>query len=185
MIGGLPALPITFAFETEPVFRQLIASHRALPELKGSSGLVPNRAILINTLSLQEARDSSAIENIVTTQDELFASDAEAQDFKTQAAKVVFSYARALREGSETVERTGLLTTNVILSIQATREDNSAGFRRLPGTALRNEQTGEIVFTPPQSPDDIVALMGTLERYRFRLLGPETRFRVLNQQTRA
>ena len=158
-------LPDGLDLETKPVLRQLARSHRALAELKGASGLVPNEDILINTLSLQEAKDSSAIENIVTTQDDLFRSDALADQFASFAAKEVHSYARALREGFATVRQTGLLTNNCILAVQATLEANQAGFRKLPGTALRNDRTGEVIFTPPQDHAEIVDLMTQLERF--------------------
>lgn len=158
-------LPLDIDLETKIVLKKLSGSHRALAELKGASGLVPNETILINTLSLQEAKDSSAIENIVTTQDDLFRSDALTGQFFSLAAKEVHNYARALREGFQTVRRTGLITNNDILSIQATLEENRAGFRRLPGTELKNEQTNQTVFIPPQTHDEIIKAMGNLETF--------------------
>lgn len=158
-----PLLPLAIELETKPVLKKLAAAHRALAELKGAAGLVPNEAILINTLSLQEAKDSSAIENIVTTHDDLYRSDDVAERFASLAAKEVYAYARAMREGFQTVRQTGLITNNDILVMQATLERNQAGFRRLPGTALKNDKTGEVVFTPPQSHDEIIALMDNLE----------------------
>jgi Fic family protein len=163
MTEMLPLLPLEIDLETKPVLKKLSGAHRALAELKGVAGLMPNEGILINTLSLQEAKDSSAIENIITTHDDLFRSDALANQFATLAAKKVYSYARAPQEGFQTVRNTGLITNNDILTIQATLEENRAGFRKLPGTALKNDQTGETVYTPPQNPDDILRLMGNLE----------------------
>jgi Fic family protein len=160
-----PRLPLSVDLETKPVLKKLAAAHRALAELKGAAGLVPNEGILINTLSLQEAKDSSAIENIVTTHDDLYRSDDVAERFASLAAKEVYAYARAMREGSQTVRRTGLITVNDILAMQATLERNQAGFRRLPGTALKNDKTGEVVFTPPQTYDEIVPLMANLEAF--------------------
>lgn len=165
MNAAIPLLPLPFDLETKPVLKALTRAHRALAELKGTAGIVPNETILISTLSLQEAKDSSAIENIVTTQDDLYRSDAASSQFTTLAAKEVHAYAQALREGFERVRKTGLITCNDILQIQATLEDNRAGFRKLPGTALKNERTGETVFTPPQSHAEIVALMDNLERF--------------------
>nr|WP_272887138.1 Fic family protein [Phenylobacterium aquaticum] len=158
-------MPLSIDLETKPVLKKLASAHRALAELKGVAGLVPNEAILINTLSLQEAKDSSAIENIITTHDDLYRSDDVADRFASVAAKEVYDYARALREGFQIVRATGLITNNDILAIQATLERNQAGFRRLPGTALRNDKTGEVVFTPPQSYDEIVPLMANLEAF--------------------
>jgi Fic family protein len=124
---------------------------------------MPNQGILVGTLSLQEAKDSSEIENIVTTHDELYRSDFAKQQFATYAAKEVHNYAAALRDGFEQVKRTDLLTLNDVLNIQAGIEHNRAGLRKLPGTALKNDHTGETIYTPPQHPEDIAALMGNLE----------------------
>lgn len=162
---SLPLLPIPHDIETKAVLKKAARAHQALAELKGVVASIPNQTILVNTLSLQEAKDSSAIENIVTTHDDLYQSDVAARRFVTLAAKEVHNYAAALREGFEKVKRTGLITTNDILEIQARIEENRAGFRKLPGTTLKNDATGEVVYTPPQHPDEIVALMGNLERF--------------------
>lgn len=160
-----PKLPFPADLETKPVLKKLATAHRALAELKGAAGLVPNEAILISALSLQEAKDSSEIENIITTQDDLYRSDDVADRFVSIAAKEVYAYARALREGFQAIRATGLITNNDILAMQATLERNQAGFRRLPGTALKNDRTGEVVFTPPQSYAEIASLMANLERF--------------------
>jgi Fic family protein len=160
-----PTLPLAVDLETRPVLKKLAQAHRALAELKGAAGLVPNEGILLNTLSLQEARDSSAIENIVTTQDDLYRSDSAADRFASLAAKEVHSYALALREGFEAVRHSRLITNNDILALQATLERNHAGFRKLPGTALKHDRTGEVVFMPPQNPAEITSLMANLEQF--------------------
>lgn len=160
-----PNLPLGCEIETRAVLKSLASAHRSLAELKGASGLVPNEGILLNTLALQEAKDSSAIENIVTTHDDLFRSDAISERFASLAAKEVHSYALALRDGFNTVRGSGLITNNDILAMQATLERNQAGFRRLPGTDLKNDRTGEVVYTPPQSHEDVVALMENLEAF--------------------
>jgi Fic family protein len=160
-----PMLPLPTDLESVKVLRRLSTAHRALAELKGVTRIMPNEAILVNTLALQEAKDSSAIENIITTHDDLYRSDVIAREFASLAAKEVYNYARALREGFENVRQTGLITNNDILAMQATLEENQAGFRKLPGTALKNDQTGEVVYTPPQHHHDIVQLMGNLERF--------------------
>ncbi|HEX8530385.1 MAG TPA: Fic/DOC family N-terminal domain-containing protein, partial [Cytophagales bacterium] len=162
---SIPTLPLAFDIETKAVLKKTARAHQALAELKGVVATIPNESILISTLSLQEAKDSSAIENIVTTHDELFKSDATARQFASVAAKEVHTYALALREGFEQVRRTGILTNNHILKIQATIESSHAGFRKLPGTALKNDRTGEVVYTPPQHPDDIIAMMNNLEQF--------------------
>jgi len=147
------------------VLKKLPKAHAALAELKGVLASIPNGEILISTLSFQEAKDSSAIENIITTHDELYRSDFAGRQFVTVAAKEVHLYAAALRSGFERVRASGLLLNHDILHIQACIEENRAGFRKLPGTELRNERTGEVIYTPPQHPDDIVALMSEPEGF--------------------
>ncbi|OIP15114.1 MAG: addiction module protein [Betaproteobacteria bacterium CG2_30_59_46] len=162
---ALLLLPDIGDIETKPVLKKLARAHQALAELKGVVASIPNQSILISTLSLQEAKDSSAIENIITTHDELYRSDSVARRFVTVAAKEVHNYATALRNGFEQVKRTGLLTNNDILEVQACIEESRAGFRKLPGTALKNDLTGATIYTPPQHPDEIIALMTNLERF--------------------
>ena len=151
-------------FEAPSILKKLAAASRKLAELKGVAASIPNQGILINTLAIQEAKDSSAIENIVTTHDELFKDDAMPEAFSNAAAKEVLRYRQALRVGFELVQKSGLLTVNHILEIQAELERNSAGLRRLPGTALKDGE-GRTVYTPPQEPEVIVALMRDLERF--------------------
>ncbi|GAB4061297.1 Fic family protein [Uliginosibacterium sediminicola] len=150
-------------FETAAILKKAMTAGRKLAELKGLAASMPNDGILINTLAMQEAKDSSAIENIVTTHDELFKSDAF-PEMGNPAAKEVRHYIQALHIGHELVTRTGLLTSNHIIQIQAELEKNRAGFRKLPGTALKDGQ-GNTVYTPPQEPDTIIALMRDLEHF--------------------
>lgn len=150
-------------FETTPIFRLLIEANRRLAELKGVAASIPNQNILINTLTLQEARDSSAIENIVTTQDDLY-RDEEASDAVGTAVKEVLRYRQALRAGHERVKATGLLTLNTIVDIQQQLECNRAGLRKLPGTALRDGD-GRLVYEPPQDANDVRRLMNGLEGF--------------------
>ena len=151
-------------FETPAILKALALASRKLAELKGVAASIPNQSILINTLGLQEAKDSSAIENIVTTHDELFKDDALPEDFSNAAAKEVLRYRQALEIGFALVRDTGLLTTNHVLQIQAELERNTAGLRKLPGTALK-DGAGNTVYTPPQEPDAIIDLMRDLERF--------------------
>ncbi|MBF0495821.1 MAG: Fic family protein [Deltaproteobacteria bacterium] len=151
-------------FETAPILKLLAKASRKLAELKGVAASIPNQSILINTLGMQEAKDSSAIENIVTTHDELFKDDAFPEAFANPAAKEVLRYRQALRVGFEAVQQNRLLSVNHIVEIQGELERNSAGLRKLPGTELKNG-AGETVYTPPQAHADIVALMGDLERF--------------------
>jgi len=151
--------------ETRAVLRKLAAAHQALAELKATAESMPNQDILISTLSLQEAKNSSAIENIITTQDELYRSDRFEHRYQTPAAKEVHNYARALHAACQQVQSTGLITLGDILEVQAIIEENRAGFRKLPGTELKNQASGQTVYTPPQHPDDIAILMGNLEEF--------------------
>jgi Fic family protein len=151
-------------FETTEILKAVASTSRQLAELKGFASSIPNQGILINTLGLQEAKDSSAIENIVTTHDELFRGSLFPDEPSTLAAKEVARYAGALRTGFGAVLEHGLLTTAHILRIQEVLEPSQPGFRKLPGTVLR-AAAGEIVYTPPQNPDDIVRLMSDLDRF--------------------
>lgn len=151
-------------FDTPAILKKLASSSRRLAELKGIAASIPNQGILISTLGLQEAKDSSEIENIVTTHDELFKDDVLPDAFANPAAREVLRYRQALRVGFEQVRSSGLLTANHLVQIQGELERNNAGFRKLPGTALR-DGGGRTVYTPPQDPAQIVALMGDLERF--------------------
>ncbi|ACF47298.1 filamentation induced by cAMP protein Fic [Prosthecochloris aestuarii DSM 271] len=167
MSSALTPLPPIDAdqLETKAVLTKLSSANRYLAELKGVSGSIPNQGILINTLSLQEAKDSSAIESIITTNDELFKDELFPDFARSAAAKEVRNYVMALRTGFERVQKDRLLTANTILTIHAELERHNSGFRRLPGTELKNEQSGEIVYTPPQKYDTIVDLMRNLESF--------------------
>ena len=165
MSYSIPTLPLAIELETVPVLKKAASAHRYLAELKGMSRSIPNQSILVNTLSLQEAKDSSAIENIITTHDELFREELFPEFASNASAKEVKYYVVALKRGFELVQQSSLLTNNHILTIQASLENNKAGFRKLPGTELKNDLTGETVYTPPQSPDEILRLMNNLERF--------------------
>ncbi|MCL4165892.1 UNVERIFIED_CONTAM: hypothetical protein GTU68_040292, partial [Idotea baltica] len=161
----LAELPFDFDLETKKVLKALPAAHAALAELKGIASTIPNQNILINTLGLQEAKDSSAIENIITTHDDLYKSELNLNSLTSLDAKEVQNYITALKKGFELTKESGLLTNKTILQIQETLEDNNAGFRKLPGTALKNAATGDTIYTPPQNYDDIMRLMANLEKY--------------------
>ncbi len=150
-------------FETVAILKKVAAASRQLAELKGVAATIPNQGILIDTLFMQEAKESSAIENIVTTHDELFKQNLF-PEIKNASANEVKRYVEALRVGFELVFDTGLITTNHILKIQEILETNDAGFRKLPSTSLQNN-TGEIVYRPPQEPRLIAELMQDLEQF--------------------
>lgn len=150
-------------FEAPPILKKLAAASRQLAELKGVSASIPNRQILINTLGLQEAKDSSEIENIVTTHDELFRESLFTEEPGNPASKEVLRYRQALRVGLDSVLGSQLLTNKTILQIQEELLRNDAGFRKVPGTTLK-DQNGRTVYTPPD-PELVASLMRDLERF--------------------
>ncbi|WP_308363952.1 MULTISPECIES: Fic family protein [unclassified Microbulbifer] len=163
----IPKLPLSDieALETRAVLKKTAEAHRYLAELKGVAATIPNEAILINTLSLQEAKDSSEIENIVTTHDELYKASLLTEAAVTPATKEVQDYAYALREGFAVVRRQKVIRLGDILTVQQHLERNNAGLRRLPGTDLKNARTGAVVYTPPQHAEEIELLMANLVEY--------------------
>ena len=161
----LEKLPFEKDIETKSVLRKLASAHRALAELKGMVSSIPDENILINTLGLQEAKDSSAIENIITTHDDIFKSELNLDGNKSLNAKEVQNYISALKKGYALISKKTLLTNNSIIEIQTELERNNAGFRKVPGTALRNASTGEVVYTPPQDYETIQELMSNLEKF--------------------
>ncbi|WP_445736972.1 Fic family protein [Mariniflexile sp.] len=163
--GHLKKLPLKQDVETKKVLKKLASAHRALAELKGIVSSIPNEHILINTLGLQEAKDSSAIENIITTHDDIFKAELNLEGFKSSNAKEVQNYISALKKGFAFIKKKNILTINDIIAIQSELEKNNAGFRKVPGTALKNATTGAVIYTPPQDYDTILDLMGNLELY--------------------
>lgn len=162
---SLQLLPVHGDMETKAVLKKTTLAHKALAELKGSITSIPNQSILLETLTLREARESSAIENIISTFDEVYQSNLLGNLFVSPAAKEVHQYAAALKKGFELVKKHHLLTNNHILQIQEVVEQNKAGFRKLPGTKLLNDNTGEVVYIPPQDYDTIIRLMENLEEF--------------------
>lgn len=161
----IPDLPLKIDLETKEVLRQLAKANRALAELKGIAHTIPNEQILISSLTLQEAKESSAVENIVTTQDDLYRAGLDLKDQLLNAStKEVLNYREAIQLGFRLVRKDHLLTNNIIKQIQQALEYNRAGFRTVPGTVLKDSQ-GNIVYMPPQDAQDVNRLMDNLEQY--------------------
>jgi len=160
----LKSLPLTHQVETPRVLKKAISANRALANLNGVARIIPNSAILINSLVLQEAKDSSAIENIITTHDELYRANLDIENV-TNEAKEVQNYKEALLRGFILVKDTKLLLKKYIVDIQAVLEKNDAGVRKQAGTNLKNTITGEVIYTPPQDYETIQALLDNLESY--------------------
>jgi Fic family protein len=158
-------LPLSIDLESKAVLKKLNSAHRALAELKGIVSSIPNENILINTLALQEAKDSSEIENIITTHDDLYKAGLNLDGLKSLDAKEVQNYITALKTGFVIVSKNNIIRINDIIKIQSELENNNAGFRKVPGTTLKNATTGEVVYTPPQEYDIIMELMSNLEKF--------------------
>lgn len=184
---AIPDLPPKGAVETVPVLRESARAHRHLAELKGRASSIPNPGILIDTLFLQEAKASSEIENIVTTHDELFQTSLFPESPASPAAKEVAQYRDALRLGFEKVrEQGGLLTNNTIVAMFQVLKRTDETFRKTPGTALKNEASGKLVYIPPQEGPLVAELMGSLERYinedEFCDLDPIVKMAIIHHQ---
>ncbi|HNW68053.1 MAG TPA: Fic family protein [Bacteroidales bacterium] len=164
-IYQIPKLPLGYDLETKAILKQVIKAKSKLSELKGVAATIPNEAILISSLTLQEAKDSSEIENIVTTQDDLYKAELNIQkQFITAATKEVLNYREAIQLGFNLVRKDKALSNNRIIQIQECLEQNKAGFRILPGTTLKSND-GSIVYTPPQDANQIVDYMNNLESF--------------------
>ena len=157
-------LPLDIDIETKAILKKSILANKALAKLNGVAKIIPNQAILINSLILQEAKDSSEIENIITTHDELYQSSLDISNI-SHATKEVQSYSRALLKGFDFVKETSLLLTRHIVDIQQELEGNVAGIRKQSGTVLKNQATGEVIHTPPQEETTIRKLLDNLEQY--------------------
>ncbi len=156
-------LPPQFDCETVDILKSWTRASRALGQLKGEISKIPNSQILIDTLTLQEAKDSNEIENIVTTDDEMYKASID-KTLATVTAKEALNYADAIKFGLNIVKTKGLLTINDIKEIQFLIAPNHP-IRKLPGTVLKNPKTNEVVYTPPQDHLEIVSLLNNLETY--------------------
>lgn len=151
--------PLREKVETIDILRQTNKSTAALAELKGIAKTIPNQAMLINAIVLQEAKDSSEIENIITTDDELYKALTVNKTYISPETKEVVNYRRAIFHGFDLAHKQGFLKVNDIISIQQQLINNTAGIRSTPGTVLKNDKTGEIVYTPPQDKSEILDLL--------------------------
>lgn len=161
----LPLLPPQAELETRAVLKKLASARGALGELKGVVHLIPNQTILLNTLILEEARDSSEIENIITTRDKLYKALVLGTQSIDPATKEVLRYREALWNGFEMVKKNRKLTTRMIIEIQKRLMEKDTGIRKLPGTVIGNRVTGRIIYTPPDGEKRIRSFMKNLEDY--------------------
>ena len=162
----LPTLPLPYDLETVAVLKQLNKANKKLAELKGIARTIPNENILISMLALQEARDSSAVENIVTTQDDLYqAGVSDNIRIINPATKEVLRYREAIFEGFEMVRKNKILSNNVIKKVQEKVKENNAGFLVSPSKALVNQSDGRVIYTPPQDINEVNEKMSNLEAF--------------------
>lgn len=163
--NDLPLIPPSADLETKPVLKKAVSAGRALAELKGLGQTIPNQTMLVNSLTLQEAKDSSEIENIVTTNDALFKAFTIKSNKVDPATKEVLRYREALWKGYEKLKKSNILTTNMFIEIVQTIKQNTAGVRVTPGTVISNTLTGEIIYTPPEGEKIIRDKLKNLEDY--------------------
>ncbi len=157
-------LPFKYDLKTPKILEALNRASRSLAELKGLASSIPNQHILINAITINEAKDSSEIENIVTTHDSIYKVLTES-GFKEDAAKEVVNYRSAIWRGYEIIKEKEFISTNILVELQEMIEKNKAGIRKNPGTNLVNSKTGEIIYTPPQDEKEIRDLLKNLEDY--------------------
>jgi Fic family protein len=168
----LPFLPpAKEKIETITILKQESKANAALAELKGIASIIPNQSILINAIVLQEAKDSSAIENIITTQDKLYKAMLLNNNSTDHSSKEVLRYREALFNGYDSIKSQSFLRVQDIISIKSEIVENTSGIRSTPGTVLKNDKTGEIVYTPPQS---IIALNNLMNNFVEYFNGDET-----------
>jgi len=163
--NDLPLLPPQAEIENTVILKKTIAASRALSELKGAITNLPNPTLFIDTIQLQEAQASSAIENIVTTQDELFKSSIADKKTDNPAIKEVLHYKDALWYGLEAMKKRPILSTNLFIKLVQIIKENSAGIRNAPGTQLKNPDTGKVIYTPPEGESVIREKLKNLEDF--------------------
>ena len=161
----LPLLPPKTEVESMAILKKTITASRALSELKGAITNLPNPTLFIDTINLQEARASSAIENIITTQDELFKASIADLKSNNPATKEVIHYKDALWYGIEQIDKRPVLTTNLFIAIMRIIKENESGIRNAPGTQLTNPTTNKVIYTPPEGEEIIREKLKNLEDF--------------------
>jgi Fic family protein len=162
--NDLPLLPPKTDIETKSILRKTISAGRALAQLNGTLLNLPNPTLFIDTIYLQEAKASSEVENIITTNDELYKSLVADKKVENSATKEVLSYKKALWLGLEQIKKKPFITTNLCVSIVQCIKQNTASIRNTPGTKLSNTK-GEVVYTPPSGEAIIREKLTNLEKF--------------------
>jgi Fic family protein len=161
--NDLPLLPPKVELENKTILKKAIFAHAALAELKGILNTIPNPAILIN--ALQEAKASSEIENVITTNDALFRAFSARTTQIDPATKEVLRYRQALWEGFNELKKRPLLTTNLFVKVVQTIKESRLNIRKTPGTTISNAATGKVIFTPPEGESFIRDKLKNLESF--------------------
>lgn len=162
--NDLPLLPPKADIETKSILRKTISAGRALAQLNGTLLNLPNPTLFLDTIYLQEAKASSEVENIITTNDELYKSLVAARKVETSATKEVLSYKKALWLGLEELKTKPFITTNLCVKIVQCIKQNNASIRNIPGTTLSNA-SGEVIYTPPSGETIIREKLANLEKF--------------------
>lgn len=160
--NDLPLLPPQAELETKEILTKTIGASRALAQLNGAIRNLPNPSLFLDTLHLQEAKASSEIENIITTNDDLYQAVVADKKFDNAATKEVISYKEAIWLGFSRLEQRPFITTNLCIELVQCIKQNTAGIRTTPGTTLSNRQ-GEVIYTPPSGEQVIREKMANLE----------------------
>lgn len=162
--NALPPLPPLDGLLTPAVLKKAIEANRLLGELKGLCQVLPRSRVLLDTVIIQESRDSSAIENIVTTQDELYRAVLDQQEIENAPAREVLMYRQAVYAGLQELERVDAITRNLAIRLFQVVKSSTGGIRRVPGTVLANPVTKQVVYTPP-SPEFLDGLLDNWEHF--------------------
>jgi Fic family protein len=162
--NGLPPVPPAHVLETTPVLRKCIGAGRALAGLREAANLLPNPDMLINTIPLREAKDSSAIENIVTTNDSLFRFVDTQSELADAATQETLNYRTALLRGCSDISKRPL-STRTAIEVCRTIKSIDFDIRKLPGTALKSGADGSVIYTPPEGEALIRNKLADLERF--------------------
>lgn len=184
--NDLPLLPPAKEIETTRVLKKCIVAHRALAQLKQAGKLIPSQSVLINTIPLLEAQSSSAIENIVTTADALFRHAHDPSGAADAPTKETLRYRTALRAGYENIKQRPL-NTRTAIEVCRTIRNVDIDIRSTPGTALANQATGEVIYTPPEGESKLRDLMQNWERFihEQEQIDPLVRLAVMHYQFEA
>lgn len=157
-------LPFYVDLNKLDILKELNTANHYMGELKGILKLLPNPGIVLSLINLSESKDSSAIENIITTYDEIFKEIVSKTPLGGKPKEVI-NYKSAIDHGFLLMRQKGFISTNVLEEIQNVIEPNKGGIRKLPGTVIINDKTNEVVHTPPQNETEIRELMHNLELF--------------------